>query len=306
MIDSREEMVQFVAETEVTTLVEKMTLSEESRWKKELTHDGKGYITTIGYIKDDRNLPVSIHVDFWRRQVGGIDGRALLATWTFCGAYADRIMVEAFLKKRFPNAKSFADRDNVMKVVQQLFEVEHLPSSRSAEEKKDFEHWYDHTFLVSETKGHDAHIPHEIAHYCITAKTLSLKMARVLAVHEAMDAAVASVKETVDEPGKEPAKESVDEPAKESKESVDKSVKESEEKLAESKTITIGEFQYRKSGWLGRNLISIDRERDQLYITIGIRDWSMVKTTGKFYLVGTNGSLKDVLEAVKTTSHLWR
>lgn len=282
MIDSREEMVQFVAETEVTTLVEKMTLSEESRWKKELTHDSNGYITIIGYIKDDRNLPVSIHVEFWRRQVGGsegIEGRPLLATWTFCGAYADRIMVEAFLKKRFPNAKSFADRDNVLKSVQQLFEVEHLPSSRSAEQKKDFEHWYDHTFLVSETKGHDVHIPHEVVHYCITAKTLSLKMARVLAVHDAMGAAVASVKDSVDE-----------------------SVQESEE----SKTITIGEFQYRKSGWLGRNMISIDRERDQLYITIGVYDQAVVKTTAKFYLIGTNGSLNDVVEAVKATSHLWR
>lgn len=81
-------------------------------------------------------------------------------------------------------------------------------------------------------------------------------------------------------------------------------VKVSDKKASEG--TVAGEFKYRNSDYLGRDLISVDRDRDQLYITIGVANRNPdTGVAGGFYLVGTNGSSKNIKEAIAATGHLW-
>jgi len=63
--------------------------------------------------------------------------------------------------------------------------------------------------------------------------------------------------------------------------------------------------------YIGRHVISIKRpQRDNFYWTIGVKDNGQGRTVQEaavlgYYSMGTNGSLKDVTEALESTKHLF-
>ena len=76
--------------------------------------------------------------------------------------------------------------------------------------------------------------------------------------------------------------------------------------------VEVGSYTFWRGDYIGRHLIDIKRPTvDGFYLTVGVKydgDFckqdNSVKITG-FNLVGTNGSLADVQQAIEVTSHLW-
>lgn len=95
----------------------------------EIIADQSGYSLCAGYINGDKNFPVAISISFWRRIRNVTDSQTyvpLLATYEFCGKWADFDMAEEFVKKLFINHTIHYDDDHAQAAAVQFFNLHTL------------------------------------------------------------------------------------------------------------------------------------------------------------------------------------
>jgi hypothetical protein len=276
-------------------------LKQAKSMYSELVADGSsGCVSNVGYIDAEKKYPVSIWFTFWRRKYLEQLGQPLLVTWCFSGRYSDLEIGEAYIKKTFYNVRSLSEKSAAITEVKKVFLEPHVVSSKKQEAKEDFELWYDYNFGNTDDKelkmeDVDVWIPNKILYFCY-------EMNKNNKVNQDFEDTVFKKK-----------LKHIMNLIKLTNQAIEQCSGSGKPKSSSNDTISIKEFPigdssftYRNSDWLGRDMISINRERDNLYITIGISDRSKeTGIAGKFYLIGTNGSLKDVRSAVAATGHLW-
>jgi hypothetical protein len=100
---------------------------------QEIHGDGTGYMLTAGHVGGNKEYPVTITINFWRRITNEDKPNCynrtdvpLLATYDYCGNWADWQIGEEFVKKLFSNAKTHANDLNCLSEAFSLIDYVHV------------------------------------------------------------------------------------------------------------------------------------------------------------------------------------
>lgn len=241
------------------------------RKKYEIESDTSFYTYRVGCI-EGVDFIVSIAIRYYQ-----IDGY-YVALWYPVSNCVDFDLCKNFVKEIWPTQQ----HSNFMNIHQVLHVIEDMKSKNIAPKKETisadehrFQKWYNKEFLVN------GEFSTSYMCYCVCA-TYDEKDAEKLARYK-------HVKEEFDKASK-----------------IIESIKPTVETHSERQMVA-GLYKFVETDWIGRDLISITRPSvDGFYLTIGVQlDLETRKKIEKYCMVGTNGNLKDIQDAIEKTIHLF-
>lgn len=224
------------------------------------------YIKTIGYIKNDKDLPVRIAYGY---QI--INGYKIFV-WNPTGNFRDVDMCENWVKERF-KFNNIVHTDicdqRIFSAIKKIIDEGVQPKQPYTDYREyEFYYWFKTSFI------RNGGMHNQMLYYCIGKENSKDPcIDYFLSKYNKMKTMVGEITHNKDIPFE--------------------------------KEIKCDKFTFKRTKWIGRHLIIINRDSDNFYITIGVKEDEETKNITEFYLVGTNSNYKDFKKAIQSTRHLW-